>query len=127
MRSPSFLCGSYRYRYGFRVVGGAGIGGLCSRGEVDGPVGLGVGGPGDGGVDIDVEQVGEHCRWEVRRECGQGSAARAAEVDALGPLTGGGTYSQGAEFLRSLVAGTVPRCSWNRDVGGPFDGYAPPA
>jgi hypothetical protein len=56
------------------VVVGAG-------GEVCGPVGLGVGGPGDGGVDVDVEELGEDGGWELSGEGRQGGAAGAAEVD----------------------------------------------
>lgn len=49
---------------------------LGAGGEVAGPVVLGVGGPGVGGVDVEIEEVGEAGGGEFGGQRGEGGARR---------------------------------------------------
>src|SRR5689334_17001599 len=98
------------------------------RGQVGGPVGLGVGGPRDGGVDVDIEQVGEHGGWKVGRQRGEGGAAGAAEVDTQVGAQGAvesiarGSAGEPAGKQPSGVAGTM-RVHARDHAGRAGDGY----
>lgn len=76
---------------------------------------VGVGGPGVGGVDVEVEEVGEDGGGEFGGQCGEGGAAGAAEVDgqvcAQGAVEGvaGGTTAAASSRCRTPDAST--RCA----------------